>query len=55
MASQRAGLLAAVSDLVLIIRAAPDESFDHEGIKPHRIRDNPRSGSFGCWRMTGIG
>ena len=29
--------------------------FDHNGIKPHRIRDNSRRGSFGFWRMTGTG
>jgi hypothetical protein len=53
--SRNAGFVAAVSDLALIIRAAPDMSFDHEGIKPQRIRDNTRRGSFGFCRMTGTG
>jgi hypothetical protein len=34
MASQNAGLVLAVSDLALLILAAPDESFDHDGINP---------------------
>src|ERR1700733_7519014 len=55
MASQNAGFVLAVSDLALIILAAPDESFDHDGINPQRISDNRRTGSFGCWRMTGTG
>jgi hypothetical protein len=54
-ASRNAGFVAAVSNLALIIRAAEDASFDHEGISPQRIRDNSRTGSFGFWRMTGIG
>jgi nucleoside-diphosphate-sugar epimerase len=35
--------------------AAPDMSFDHEGIKPQRSSDNSRRGSFGFCRMTGTG
>jgi hypothetical protein len=54
-ASRKAGFVAAVSDLALIIRAAADESFAHEGMSPQRISDNSRTGSFGFWRMTGIG
>jgi hypothetical protein len=45
----------AVSDLALIILAAPDESFDHEGMSPQRISDKWRTGSLGFWRMTGMG
>jgi hypothetical protein len=45
----------AVSDLALIILDAPDESFDHEGISPQRIRESSRIGSFGFWRITGMG
>jgi hypothetical protein len=45
--SRKAGFVAAVSDLALIIMAAPDISFAHDGIKPHRINDNSRRGSFG--------
>jgi hypothetical protein len=48
-------LVAAVSDRALIIIPALDMSFDHEGIKPQRIDDNSRRGSFGFWRMTGTG
>jgi hypothetical protein len=50
--------VAAVSDLALIILAAADESFAHDGMRrmrPHRISDNSRTGCFGFWRMTGIG
>ncbi len=39
----------------LIIFAAPEGSFAHDGTKPQRINDNSRTGSFGCWQMTGIG
>src|ERR1017187_5504174 len=46
---------AAVSDLVLIIRAATDGSFAHDGMSPQRISDSSRTGSFGFWRTTGIG
>jgi hypothetical protein len=45
----------AVSDLALIILAATDGSFAHDGISPHFTSDSSRTGSFGCWRMTGIG
>jgi hypothetical protein len=45
----------AVSDLALIILAAPDVSFAHDGISPHRMSDNSRIGSLGFWRMTGTG
>jgi hypothetical protein len=54
-ASRNAGFVAAVSDLALIILAAPDESFAHDGMRPQRINDNSRRGSFGFWRMTGAG
>jgi hypothetical protein len=54
-ASRNAGFDAAVSDLALIILAAPDESFVHEGIKPRRSIENSRRGSLGFWRMTGTG
>jgi hypothetical protein len=43
--SRNAGFAAAVSDLALIIWAATDESFDHDGINPHFIIDNSRMGS----------
>jgi hypothetical protein len=43
--SRNAGFVAAVSDLALIIMAALDMSFDHEGIKPQRTSDNSRRGS----------
>jgi hypothetical protein len=48
-------LAAAVSDRALIIMAAPDMFFDHDGISPQRIKDNSRRGSFGFWRMTSTG
>ena len=53
--SRKAGFVAAVSDLALIMLAEPDMSFAHDGISPHRIKDSTRFGSFGCWRMTGTG
>jgi hypothetical protein len=53
--SRKAGFVAAVSNLALIIMAEPDESFAHHGIKPHRINDNSRRGSFEFCRMTGTG
>src|ERR1700693_963122 len=53
--SRNAGFVLAVSALALIIRAAPDKSFAHDGMSPHLIWDNSRVGSFGCWRITGIG
>src|SRR6266700_5769223 len=52
-ASRNAGLVPAVSDLVLIRLAAADVSFAHEGISPQRTSDSSRMGSFGFWRMTG--
>ena len=54
-ASRNAGLVLAVSDLALIMRAAPEGSFAYDGMSPHRINDSSCTGSFGCWRMTGIG
>jgi hypothetical protein len=54
-ASRNAGFFPAVSDLALIIEATPDESFAHEGIRPQRISDNSRMGSFGFCRTTGTG
>ncbi len=53
MRSRKAGFVAAVSDLALIMLAEPDMSFAQDGISPHRIKDSTRFGSFGCWRMTG--
>jgi hypothetical protein len=53
--SRKAGFVAAVSNLALIIMAAPDMSFAHEGVKPQRTSDSSRRGSFGFWRMTGTG
>ena len=47
--------MAAVSDLALIMLAATDESFAHDGISPQRIHDNSRMGSLGFWRITGTG
>jgi hypothetical protein len=47
-ASRNAGFVLAVSDLALIMLAAPDESLAHDGMSPHRISDNWRTGSFGC-------
>jgi hypothetical protein len=52
-ASRNAGFVPAVSDRALIIRAAADESFAHEGMSPQRVSDNSRMGSLGFWRMTG--
>ena len=54
-ASRNAGFVAAVSDLALIILAAADGSFAHEGINPHRTSDSSRTGSLGFWRMKEIG
>jgi hypothetical protein len=55
MASRNAGFVLADSDLALIMPAATDGSFAHDGISPQRISDNCRTGSFGCWRITGMG
>jgi hypothetical protein len=49
------GLVAAVSDLALIILAATDESLAHDGISPQRTSDSSRTGTLGFWRMTGTG
>src|ERR1700681_1031137 len=54
-ASRNAGFVAADSDFALIIRAAAFESLAHDGMSPQRISDNCRTGSFGCWRITGTG
>ena len=54
-ASRNAGFVLAVSDLALIILAATDGSFAHDGMSPQRTNDSSRMGSFGFWRMTGIG
>jgi hypothetical protein len=54
-ASRNAGLAAAVSALALIICAATDEFFAHEGISPQRTSDTSRMGSLGFWRMIGTG
>ena len=40
---------------VFTIPAAPDGSPDHQGMSPQRTSDNSRTGSLGCWRMTGTG
>jgi len=53
MASRNAGFVLAVSARALMMLAAIDESFAHDGINPQRIRDNWRTGSLGFWRMTG--
>lgn len=45
----------AVSERALIILAAPEASFAHDGMSPQRIRDSSRIGSFGFWRMTATG
>ena len=42
-------------DLALIVLAAIDASFAQDGMRPHRINEGTRIGSFGCWRMTGTG
>jgi hypothetical protein len=55
ISSRNAGNVAAVSDLALIILGAPDMSFAHDGVNPHRIKGSTRIGSFGCCRMTGTG
>jgi hypothetical protein len=47
--------VAAVSDRALIMLAAADESFDHAGMSPQRIREGSRTGPFGLWRTIGIG
>jgi hypothetical protein len=54
-ASLNADFVAAVSDLTLIILAAPDKSFAHEGIRPQRTIESSRRSSLGFWRMTGTG
>jgi hypothetical protein len=41
--------------LALIMLAAADESLAHDGMSPHRISDNRRTGSLGFWRITGTG
>jgi hypothetical protein len=46
-ASRNAGFVVTVSDLALIILAAPEESLAHEGMRPQRTSDNRRAGSFG--------
>jgi hypothetical protein len=43
----------AVSDRALMIAAALDESFAHEGISPQRIRDNSRLALLEFRLMTG--
>ena len=53
--SGSAGLVLDDSAFALIIRAAADGSFAHEGMSPHRTNDNSRTGSFGFWRMIGTG
>jgi hypothetical protein len=53
--SRNASFVAAVSDLALIIMAAPDMSFAQGGIKPQRTSDNSHRGSFGFCRMIGTG
>ena len=45
----------AVSDLALIILAAPEESFDQDRMSPHFMIDSSRIGSYGFWRITGTG
>jgi hypothetical protein len=40
IASRKAGIVAAVSHLALIILAALDASLDHDGIKPQRMMGN---------------
>jgi hypothetical protein len=54
-ASRNAGFVSAVSDRALIMPAAPEGSFAHDGISPQRISENCRIGSFGFWRITGTG
>jgi hypothetical protein len=44
----------AVSERALIMRAAPEESFIQDGMSAQRDSDRCRTGSFGCWRTTGI-
>jgi hypothetical protein len=39
----------------LIVFAAPVASLAQCGTKPHRISASCRTGSFGCWRITGTG
>ena len=50
-----AGFVLAVSDLALIILAAPDASLAQDGTSPQRTSDRRRTGSFGSWRKTGMG
>ena len=40
----------AVSERALIMLAAPEASFDHDGINPQRIIDNCADGFF--WMLT---
>ena len=47
--------MAAVSERALIILAAPDVSFAQLGTRPQRMVEIWRTGSFGCWRITGMG
>jgi len=54
-ASRNASFVPAVSDRALIILAAPEESFDQDGMSPQRISESSRTGSLGFWRMTGMG
>lgn len=35
--------------------AAPDGDFAQDGISPHFIGESRLAGSFGCWRITGMG
>ena len=54
-ASRNAGSVAAVSDLALIILAAPEASSAHDGKSPQCMSDGSRMGSLGFWRTTGMG
>jgi hypothetical protein len=52
--SRNAGIVAAVSDLALLI-GGPDTLLAHNGMSPHRIRDISRLGFLGFWRIVGTG
>jgi hypothetical protein len=53
MASRKAGLSAAVSDIALMVLKPMDASLAHKGINPHRTSPNVRFGSFLSWRTIG--
>jgi len=53
--SRNAGFSAAVSDFALIVFVAKEGVFAQCGMRPHFISEICRTGSLGCWRITGTG